>query len=87
MSSFTPGPWRLAGKATIRAGDGWIAQVNWRNREANAAIVIAAPDMYDALKCAQSVLFLLRDEVNALGLKSVNVPDKVNAAIAKADAA
>ena len=46
----TPGPWWVAGKGTIRWGDakshltGWIASVNWRNRDANARLIAAAPD-------------------------------------------
>ncbi len=44
----TAGPWRIAGKGTIRAGDHhWIANVNWRNRDANARIIAAAPTMRD----------------------------------------
>ena len=41
----TPGPWRIAGKGTIRKGDNdWIADIHWRNREANARLIVAAPD-------------------------------------------
>lgn len=50
MSGHTPGPWRIAGKGTIRAGDGWIASIHWRNREANARLIAAAPDMLKALQ-------------------------------------
>ena len=47
----TPGPWWIAGKITIRSGkkgthsEGWIGSVNWRNREANARLIAAAPDL------------------------------------------
>lgn len=48
----TPGPWWLAGKATVRFGDkaasGWIANVHWRNRSANATLITAAPDLLEA---------------------------------------
>ena len=48
----TPGPWWLAGASTIRCGDsktgGWIGRVNWRNRDANARLMVAAPDMLAA---------------------------------------
>ncbi|HAX40273.1 MAG TPA: hypothetical protein DCY10_05305 [Clostridiales bacterium] len=50
MSEFTKGPWRIAGKGTIRAGDGWIGRIHWHNRDANASLIAAAPDMYEALK-------------------------------------
>lgn len=49
-TTFTPGPWRISGQGTIRAGDGWIGSVHWRNRAANAHLIAAAPDMYAALK-------------------------------------
>lgn len=48
--SHTPGPWHIAGKGTIRAGDGWIANIHWRNREANARLVASAPDLLEALE-------------------------------------
>jgi hypothetical protein len=39
----TPGPWRIAGKGTIRQGDDiWIAKANWRNAEANTSRIVAA---------------------------------------------
>lgn len=53
--TFTPGPWWIAGKGTIRHGDpdsiqtGWIANVNWRNREANARLIAASPELAGAL--------------------------------------
>jgi hypothetical protein len=50
---WTKGPWRIAGKGTIRAGQGWIADVHWQNREANARLIAAAPDLYAALEMAQ----------------------------------
>jgi hypothetical protein len=49
-TKFTPGPWRIAGKGTIRAGDGWIGDTHWRNREANARLIAAAPDLYEAVR-------------------------------------
>lgn len=50
MSAFTAGPWRIAGKGTIRAGkDHWIADICWRNRDANARLIAAAPAMAEAL--------------------------------------
>ena len=56
----TPGPWWVAGKATIRYGDpnsidtGWVASVHWRNREANARVIAAAPTMFDYIAARAS---------------------------------
>lgn len=42
----TAGPWRIAGKGTIRAGKhGWVARIYWDNQAANARLIVAAPDM------------------------------------------
>ena len=51
MSAPTPGPWSVAGKGTIR-GPGqsvWVAHVHWQNRDANARLISAAPDLLAAL--------------------------------------
>ena len=54
---WTPGPWHVAGKQTIKAGrDRWIGKANWNNGEANAHLIAAAPDMYEALKVAEEAL-------------------------------
>ena len=50
MSTHTTGPWRITGKATIRAGESWIADVHWQNREANARLIAAAPALLNALQ-------------------------------------
>lgn len=55
----TPGPWRVAGKQTIRAGNEWIGKANWRNGENNARLIAAAPDLYKAAKH----LSVLADEI------------------------
>lgn len=52
QTKFTPGPWWVAGKATIRSGSpnsidtGWIGTLNWQNRDANARLIVVAPDMF-----------------------------------------
>lgn len=44
----TPGPWWIAGKATIRYGtkgkpdSGWIADMHWRDAAANGRYIAAA---------------------------------------------
>lgn len=52
--THTPGPWRVAGKGTIRTETAWVASINWRNREANAALIAAAPTMFDGIEEARS---------------------------------
>ncbi len=47
---FTPGPWRVNGKQSIRGPAGeYIARVNWQNGEANAIAIAALPNLYSAL--------------------------------------
>ena len=49
----TPGPWALAprAKATIRAKSGHsVCDVHWVNRDANARLIAAGPDLLAALK-------------------------------------
>lgn len=58
-SKHTPGPWELAEKfncVEVRAVDGpYIANCNqsaaidWRIKEANARLIAAAPEMFEAL--------------------------------------
>lgn len=49
-TKFTKGPWWLSGKGTIRAGESaWVAHCSWHNKEANAHLIAAAPDLYEAL--------------------------------------
>lgn len=75
----TKGPWRIAGKGTIRTETAWIASVNWRNREANAALIAAAPDLLDACKRASEIL-------RGRGYPSWGIAkDILNEAIAKAE--
>lgn len=49
---WTRGPWRLVGpfKGTVRAGAEWIGKIHWKNREANARLIAAAPDLYATLE-------------------------------------
>lgn len=51
---------------------------------ANGRLIAAAPEMYAALQCAANVLFLLKDEVAALGCNAQNVQEKCRAALASA---
>lgn len=49
-TKWTPGPWHISGKKTIKAGDAWIGKANWQNGEANAHLIAAAPEMAEALE-------------------------------------
>ena len=82
---FTPGPWRIAGKGTIRTEEGWIGHVHWRNRDPNAALIAAAPDLYSALEFAVRELRLVRD--GSLHGTPNSVFALIPEAIEKADAA
>ena len=48
--AHTNGPWRITGQGTIRAGDDRVAQVYWHNKEANARLIAAAPNLLAALR-------------------------------------
>ena len=53
---WTPGPWVISGKGSIRGPNaprqilGYIARVNWQNRDANARLIADAPAMAEALE-------------------------------------
>jgi|GEM_PF-1192213 len=87
----TPGPWWVAGKGTIRWGDpkssrtGWIGTVNWRDKEANARLIAAAPDLLEA---AQKVLAHLEARIEGAPSNAVPVFDgiaELHDAISKAE--
>ena len=87
MSQHTPGPWNYSGTAdglvwtiTLKRGrqSRKIEVEGFTNEEAhgNALLIAAAPDLYQAL----------RDAVAALGgIRSDNVPESVQKALAKAE--
>lgn len=64
-TKFTPGPWKKSGQFGISIGrdHGYISAQNTgcfyalvEEREANAALIAAAPDLYDALEQAAEAL-------------------------------
>ena len=68
---WTPGPWRVSGKGTVRASraDGtfeeWVAQVSRWNRSANARLIAASPTMADLLERAIPALWFMAATGNA----------------------
>lgn len=57
MSGHTPGPWRINGKKSIRGPNGeYIGQANWKNGEANASLIAAAPELLEFAKWAMGQL-------------------------------
>lgn len=58
-----------------------------QNQRANALLIAAAPELLVALQCASNILFLLSDEVEALGLHAAEVPQQISDAIARATGA
>lgn len=101
---FTPGIWRVAGYVDEDERDGAVAVVahdgfivadvlKWPQQDANARLIAAAPDMYEALKAgtemrrAQSVYFKDRSRENLIASKEAEKRfDRLaEAAIAKAE--
>ena len=85
----TPGPWPVVGRTggTIRSSDGgWIANVNWRNRKANARLIAAAPDLLGALKALNLAFFGIPFKAKPEELPAlVAASEMARAAIAKAE--
>ena len=56
-TKHTPGPWVISGRSTINAGrGGWVASVSQSNREANARLIAAAPELLEALRVLEAAL-------------------------------
>lgn len=49
MTEHSKTPWRIAGKATIRNDDGWIATLEQWNRAKNAAYIVRAVNCHAEL--------------------------------------
>lgn len=61
-----------------------IPEMGAKVMRANAHLIAASPSMYTALQLASNVLFLLQDEVKALGFRAGNVPEIVRSALSLA---
>ena len=53
-AQYTPKPWRVSGKATIMENRNWIASVSTYNRDDNARLIAAAPDLLAAIRKLRS---------------------------------
>lgn len=81
-AKHTPGPWRVSGKQSIRAGEQrYVAKATWDNGEANAHLIAAAPDLLEALQGLAALYDT--DE----GCRSMQQYIRARAAIAKATSA
>lgn len=87
MSAHTTGPWIVTGKQTIRSdsdGDFLVANANWRNGEANARLIAAAPELLEALRgLYEDQMDYLR--INHLGGENNHWMVAARSAIAKAE--
>jgi hypothetical protein len=79
--NFTPGPWTVKGKQSIRGPHGeYIAKTNWENGAENARLIAAAPDLLSALRRAVIALAFAAETSPAMH----DDYKAVSAAIAKA---
>jgi len=88
--SFTPGPWEIRGKKTIRASNGiYVATLSHWNAEANARLIAAAPEMHDALEGADVDLDLLLMAIKAgdppreLEIRASDIKRRLSAALSR----
>lgn len=86
--THTPGPWWNSGRGAIRFGQNvWIeTTISWRNKEANARLIAAAPDLLAALKLAGGYVQKVEGQLRPTMGDNLVTPDlrKIEAAIAKA---
>ena len=82
---FTPGPWLFSSYKSgnsvivIDGKEFDVATVNYPNRDANAHLIAASPDLYEALDALKAELFL-----HAEGNYFRPLLDKAEIALAKA---
>lgn len=82
---WTPGPWWINGQKSVRGPDfEYIANANWKNGKANAQMIAAAPDLYQALE------EMVNEQVDYMTRNALGDPEKqfsiklARAALAKA---
>ena len=76
----TPGPWIHDEHGILMAGKIQIASILPQNRDSNARLIAAAPDMLEALKELTRVITTLGDvnEINAALNKALDAINKAN---------
>lgn len=82
-AKHTPGPWRVNGQKSVRGPNlEYIANANWKNGEANARLIAAAPDLLEALIMVRDA----DDDCKSDGLPTIPSIARatINAAISKA---
>jgi hypothetical protein len=87
-TKFTPGPWIKRGKGTIETNGGaevasvmdgqMLDRVDRETQEANANLIAAAPELYEAIK---ELLYALQDDEN---WRTSGVYEDAESALAKA---
>lgn len=89
-AKHTPGPWAVISGEVCAAGYGAIAHCDRDNRntkpverDANARLIAAAPDLLEALKVAEYII--QRQQDNAGNYTYPQILEQARAAIAKAE--
>lgn len=82
---WTPAPWRVEGRRVVALKEKWVCEcpsggiIHGKVDAANAALIAAAPDLYEALiKCQRHLA------VNAVTQDLVELYEEVRAALARA---
>lgn len=94
-AAFTPGPWKVQAYGKLKSGSVitqdmklvasiYTTRNSEKNRDANANLIAAAPDMLAALKLARSTIIASdEEEEHPLTVHALNA---IDAAIKKAEA-
>lgn len=84
-SQFTPGPWALTsmgGQTLVHVGEDRIGRVFTRNGHANAHLIAAAPELYEAVDAAREYIAAVEGE--GLFVAKRNALADLDALLAKA---
>jgi hypothetical protein len=79
------GEWKDEGDGIITCNGVQIASVLPKNRDCNAYLIVAAPDMYEALKHASRALHNLHVQNGFLTQQQCLLDKEIDTAIGKAD--
>ena len=86
MSGFTPGPWRIEEEPYlhVRSDQGCVFASDYTT-EANASLIAAAPDLYEALNNIIAVIGAMQAIGTKPKLDGSRALDAARSALAKAD--